>query len=148
MCRSPRSGNSIDLVEHQDRRLLVAVQFGEDRVDCLDLLVRMRVARVHDVQQQPGLAGLFERRLKRCNQMVRQIADETDRIAQQNLAKILDVPLPGARVERAEELILDVHIGVRQPVHQPALASVCITDQRHRVLFGPCAGELRAPCRA
>ena len=122
-------------------RLVAATEFPQHLVNGLDLRLGVRVARVHDVQQQPGLPGLFQRRLERGDQMVRQVADEADRVAEQDAAPLLDVPLAGARVERREELVLDVDAGPGQGVHERALAGVGVADQRDG-MFLAAAGHL------
>ena len=63
----------------------------------------------------------------------------------QHPAPVLEVPLPGARVERGEQLVLDVDAGPGQRVHQRALAGVGVADQRDGVLLAAAAGP-RAPC--
>ena len=107
-------GDAVDLVQHQYRRLLVAPQFRQHRVHRLDVLFGRGLLASTTCNQEPSLPGLFECRLERGDQMVRQLADETDRVGEQNLAQVRDVPLPGARVERGEEFVLDVD--VRLPV--------------------------------
>ena len=62
--------------------------------------------------------------------MVRQFADEADRIAEQDAAPVLDVPLAGARVQRRKQFVLDVDAGAGQGVHQRALAGVGVADER------------------
>ena len=71
--------------------------------------------------------------------MMRQIADEADRIAEQNAAPILEVPLPRARVQRREQLVLDVDAGAGQGVHQRAFAGVGVADQRDRMFLAAAA---------
>src|SRR5690349_12319943 len=67
--------------------------------------------------------------------MVRQIADEADGVRQQDSAPVRQAPLPGARVERREELVLDIDRRAGELVHQRALAGVGVTDERDRVLL-------------
>ena len=69
--------------------------------------------------------------------MVRQIADETDCIAEQHPSPLFQMPLPGARVESGEEFILDIDAGSGQSVHQRTLAGVGVADQRYGMLCAP-----------
>ena len=66
----------------------------------------MRVARVDHVQQQRGLAGLGQRRAKRRDELVRQVAHEPDRVDEQRLLAALERQPANRRVERREQLIL------------------------------------------
>ena len=100
---------------------------------------------VDDVEQQVGLAGLFERGLERGDQRVRQVADEADRVGEQDLAAAPEPPLAGAGVERGEELVLDQDAGVGQGVHQGALAGVGVADERDGRARRP-GRRPRAPC--
>ena len=86
-------------------------------------------------------AGLLEGGLERRHQRVRQVADEPDRIGEQDLPAPLEPPPPGAGVERGEELVLDQHPGVGQGIHERALAGVGVADQRDGRGVGP-AGDL------
>ena len=57
-CSGERSATRVDLVQHQDRRLLVALQFLQHRVHGADVVLGLRAARVDDVQQQLRVPGL------------------------------------------------------------------------------------------
>ena len=80
----------------------------------------------------------FERCLEAGDQMVRQIADETDRVAQQHRPPAGQLPAPRARVERGEQLVFGQHVGAGERVEQRALAGVRVADQRHRHAVVPC----------
>ncbi len=69
----------VNLVEHQQRVLRLNTQFFEHAVDHADLVERRRIAGIGHVQQQVGLARLFERGLEAGDQMVRQVANEAQR---------------------------------------------------------------------
>ena len=71
----------VDLVEHEDCVFGLDPEFFEHIVDCGDLVAGRRVARVGHVQQQIRLPGFFQRGLEAGDQMMRKIADETDRVA-------------------------------------------------------------------
>ena len=85
-----------------------------------------------------GLPGFFERGLETLDQVVRQIADEPDRVAQQHRPPAGQLPAARAGVERGEQRVLHEHVGAGQHVHQRALAGVRVADQRdgHQVAPG------------
>ena len=93
------------------------------------------------MEQQVGLAGLFEGGLERGDQAVRQVPDEADRVGQQRRAAAPEPPLAGPGVERGEQLVLDQHPGVGQGVHEGALAGVGVADERDGRERAP-AGDL------
>ena len=106
-----------------------------------NLIVHGRIGAVGHVQQQMGLAGFLQRRLETLDQMVRQVADEPHRVAQQHRPPAGQLPAARAGVERGEQGILHEHVGARQGVHQRALAGVRIADQGNRQQIAP-AGHL------
>src|SRR5262249_35053093 len=96
---------------------------------------------VDDVQEQVGLAGLLERRLERGDERMREVPDEADRVREEDVAAAPELPAPGPRVERGEELVLDEDARVGQGVHQGALAGVRVADERDGRDI-PTAGDL------
>ena len=90
------------------------------------------------MQKQVRLPGLFQRRPEAGDQMVRQIADEPDRIAQQHGPPARQLPAAGPRVERGEQQVLGENVGAGQRIEQRALAGVGVADQRN--------GHLRPLC--
>ncbi len=69
--------------------------------------------------------------------MVRQVADEAHRVAQQHGPPARQLPAAGPRVERGEEQVLGEDVGAGQGVQERALAGVGVADQRN--------GHLRPP---
>jgi hypothetical protein len=90
----------------------------------------LRVGRVDDVQEQVGARRLLQRRHERLDQAGRELADEPDRVGQHDLPTVGQLELPGGRVERREELVLDQHLRLGEPVEQRRLAGVGVADQR------------------
>ena len=70
---------------------------------------------------------------------MRQLADEADRIAEEHPAPVFQMPLPCARVERGEKLVLHIHPGASEGVHQGAFTGVGVADQGNRVFLAPAA---------
>ena len=87
-----------DLFEHAGHRGHVPLAFGIRRVD--------------HVQHQIGVGGFFERGAKRRDQRVRQPIDESDRVAQQQLAAIGQVDAPHQRIERHEQRVRRFGVGL------------------------------------
>ena len=83
----------------------------EHRVDGGDLLVAILGAGVDHVQQQVGVGGFGERRAKRRDQVVRQVADEPDGIRQHDRLRAGHVDPAQRRVERREQLVGGVDAG-------------------------------------
>ena len=62
------------------------------------------------MQQQVGVARLLERGAERRDEMVRQLADEADRVGEQHVRVLAEVDLARERVERGEQPVLDEHV--------------------------------------
>ena len=101
----------VHLVEHDERIGAVDADRLQHLFDGGDLAERILVAGVHDMQQQIGVPRLFERRLERGHEVVGQVADESDGVAQQDVSPMGDLPLAGPGVERGEQLVGDVDVG-------------------------------------
>src|SRR5262245_19888276 len=97
--------NRVNLVQHQDRVLLVDAELFEDVVNLGDLVEGGRIAGVSNVQQKIRLAGFFQRGLKARNQTVRQVADETDGVAEQHGTPAGQLPTARTGIERGEEFV-------------------------------------------
>ena len=96
--------------------------------------------------QQIGAAGLLERRAEGVHQLMRQLADETDRVAHEVLPSCragsttvsVAVRRGGApdrsrgRVERVEQPVAHPHLGAGERVQERRLAGVRVADERHR----------------
>ncbi len=74
---------------------------------------RGRVSGVDDVQEQVGVLRLLERRAERGEEILRQVADEADRVGDDDLALAREAEAPRAGVERREELVLGEHVAAR-----------------------------------
>jgi len=59
---------------------------------------------------------------------MRQLAQQTNRVAEQNILIVRQPVLPRRWVERGEEFVLGENAGIGQRVHQRALAGVGIAD--------------------
>ena len=128
-------GHGVDLVEHEQRRLLVDLQFRQHRADGGDLCVDQGTRCIGDVEQEVRLACFFQRGLEAGNQTVRQVADESHRVAEEHRPPSWQLPAAGAGVEGGEELVLGEHVGAREPVEERALPRIGVADERYREVF-------------
>ena len=86
-----------------------------------------------------GFASFLQRRAKRGDQLVRQVADETDGIGQRGLQAGRQVQPPHRRIECREQLVGGVGAGACQSVEQRRLAGVGVADERDGRHLGPLA---------
>ncbi len=96
--------------------------------------------RVDEVHEQIRVRDLVERRAERFDELVRQAAHEADRVGEQHRLAARKVQAAGRRVERREQLVLDEHARVREPVEQRRLARVRVADERDSEQLAPAAG--------
>jgi hypothetical protein len=100
----------MELTQTEEDRALVEPEVSEYLIDDLHLLLPARVSGVDDVQEEIGLDRLLERRAERGDEMVRQLADESDRVRQQRPQAISNVDLACEGVECREQSILDIDL--------------------------------------
>jgi len=127
--------DQIDLVADAQPRHSVGTDLGQHRLDLLAALLLVGVGRVDHLQQQVGLAALFEGGAKGFDQLVRQLTDETDGVGQDRRSQMGQLDAAQCGVERGEELVGGEGVGTGEGVEQGRLAAVGIADQRqHRNL--------------
>src|SRR5262249_5747507 len=100
----------------------------ENAFDGVALFLRLFVASVDHVQQHGRGIELFERRAKRVHQVGRQVANETDGVAHQDLALVRDPQATAGRIERREQLILGEDIAAGEGIQEGRLAGVRVAD--------------------
>ena len=107
---------------------------------------------IDDVQEEVGLRRLRERRAKRRDEIVREVADESDGVRQHDRFGAGHVEPAQRRVERREQLVGSVGARAGETIEKRRLAGVCIADERdgaHRgaapraALGGALPGDLR-----
>ncbi len=125
----------VDLIQQQDLGFALHADIFKDVVHRAELLLGMRVADVKHVQEQVGMDGLLERRLETGDQVVRQVADETDRVAEHHLGAALQSPRSGFGVERGEEFVVGISAGGGDGVEERALACVRVADDADREML-------------
>ncbi len=95
--------HQIGLVEHRDHRLVARAQLFQHFLHGLHLHVAMRMAGIHDVNQEVRLNGLFQRGAEGGDKMGGQIANEAYRIGQQHGPAVGQNHAARGRVERGEQ---------------------------------------------
>ena len=101
-------------------------------------------AGVGDHEHDVGERGLLERAGERVDELVRQLADEADRVGEHVVAVVVAVA-PRGRVERLEQAVAHRDLGVGERVEERRLAGVGVAgerDERHAGAEAP--GALRA----
>lgn len=97
----------------------------------LDLQHAIRFGRIDHVQQQVGIARLFERRPKCLDQLVGQMTNETYCVGQDNRPQVVDIQTAQGRVKGGEQLVGRVNVRFRHVVEQRGFAGVGIAHQGH-----------------
>ena len=109
---------SVGLLQPHDTEV-AAAQFLQHRPHGLDMVLGVLVAGVHDVEQQPGLAGLLEGGLERRDELRRQFLDETHRVRQGHRAPhFAQVQLARRGVQGGKQLIGGIDFTAGQAVEQ------------------------------
>ena len=85
--------------------------------------------RVHDVQDEVREPGLLERRAECLDQLMRELANEPNRVGQQIIPP-RRVQHAGGRVEGVEEAVADPHLGAGKRSQQRRLPGVRIARER------------------
>ena len=102
----------VALVEHRQNRHIFRAQLLEQLGGDAQLFVKLRRRDVADVEDQIRVHRLLQRRMEGLYQLVRQAADQSNRVDQHHLAAIRQAQRPGGRVERSKEHILCQNTGI------------------------------------
>src|SRR5919107_3943938 len=123
----------VDLVEGEELRTLARADVGKRALDGADHLLYLLVRRcaVDDVNDQVRAQRLLERRPKRLDELVGQLADEADRVGQQ-VGAPSDLECARRRVERVKEPVADAGARAGQSVEEGRLARVRVPRESHR----------------
>ena len=80
-------------------------------------------------EEQVGFTGHVEGGAERGDQAVRQVADEADRIGQQQLALVGHMHQTGFGIERGKEAVVNVGIRVGAGVEEGGFPGIGVADQ-------------------
>ncbi len=112
--RSTRRSLGVDevgLVEHDDLGHVAGAHLADDVAHGGDLAGGVGVRGVDDVHDQVGVADLLERRPERLDQLVRQVAHESDGVGERVHPAVGVVLRRTVGVEGREQRVLDEHAG-------------------------------------
>ena len=118
------------VIDLEDRQVL-GTNLAQHQHHLLDLQHAIRFGRIDHVQQQVGIARLFERRPKCLDQLVGQVTNETHRVGQDNRPQVANVQTAQGRVEGGEQLVGRVHVRFRHVVEERGFTGVGIAHQGH-----------------
>ena len=85
---------------------------------------------VVDDDQHIRQHSFFQRRAERADQCVGQLADEPNRVHQQERCVLRRLDAAADRVQRRKQLVLHIHIAARHLVQQCRFARIGVADQR------------------
>ena len=122
-------GQFVDLVVDEDLRHVLGADFFEYALHFFDAQGMFGIGGIDDVQQQVRIARFRQRRLERGDEVVRQIANETDRVGEQHRAAGEAVETAQRRVEGREQLVGHVDARAGDLVEQRRLARIRVADQ-------------------
>ena len=108
--------NEVGFVEDDDLAGLAGSDIGHDIAHGLQLAPGVGVSRVDDVQNDVGAGNLFQGGTERLDQLMREIAHETDRIGQREHPAVCGLGAARRRVQRGEQRVFDQHTGLSEPV--------------------------------
>src|SRR6266487_2111759 len=125
-----RIGEQVSLVEDVNH----ALRDDAHRLflDDVELVFPSRVTRVDHMEQQIGILRFLERCPERRHQMVRKLANESDRVGDPIAVAFAHVDLARQRVDRGEQAVLDEHILTRERLQKTRLARVRVAHERRR----------------
>lgn len=120
---------TVDLVEDQDRWHITGADGVEHFFDGVDVFFHLRLGGVDDMQKQVGFNDLGQGGVETGDELMRQVADKADGIAEDDVVLAVDIEFLGPRVERGKEPVFGQDIGIGEGVHQAALAGIGIADK-------------------
>jgi hypothetical protein len=116
----------------------------KDRVDRNALTTPVGIAHVEDVNQEVGIAQLFQSRAEGVDEVFGEIGDEADGVGDADVALRRNVGAANRRIEGCERLVGDERIAAREPVEQRRFSGVRITDERNERLAAVAGAANRA----
>ena len=100
----------IDLVEDMEDGDISNLQIGEHLLHHLGALLPPDVRNVDDMQEEVRFSHFLERRSEGRHEMVRQLADEANRVGEQYAIVLAEIDLTRERVERREQAVFNENI--------------------------------------
>ena len=96
----------------------------------MHLHIHVWIRAVYHMQDDVAVFCFLQRTFKRLDQMMRQLADKTDRIGQHDLLPAFQLQIAGGWIQRCKQLILCQNACIRQPVQKRGFSGIGISDDR------------------
>ena len=123
----------VGLVEHHELGdVQGAGDTGQDGVDGGDLAQGVGVGGVHDVEEQVGAGDLLQGGAEGLNELVGQVAYESDGVGQGVDAPVGGLGTPDRGIQGGEQGVLDHGLRPGEAVHEGGLAGVGVAGNGHR----------------
>ena len=119
----------VDFVEDFDARLGERIKLAENLFDLNLLLFAVGGGGVADVEKYLGLGNFFKRGAKAGDERVRQVANEADRIREENAATAGQLDGTQLGIERGEHARRGKHLRTSNGVEERAFAGVGVSDK-------------------
>ena len=91
------------------------------------------------MEQEACIPQFLKRRVKRRYEILWEVANETDRIGDDDFAFAGEAESPRNRVKRREHLVFDMHIALRKTFEKRALARIRVSHDREHGYATPVA---------
>ena len=121
-------GRGVVFVEDGDDRLVGGAEFAEHAEGGGVVFFEVGVGDVDHVYQEIGYDDFLERGLERIDETVREAADETDGVGDEEFLISAQEELARGGVERGEEFVFGEDVGAGEFVEQRGFASVGVAD--------------------
>src|SRR5437762_989493 len=108
----------IDFVESNQRLFAESVEFFDDTVDRCHLLIHSRMAQIYHVNEQIGFAHFLERGFEGFDQRVRQFAQKSHRVSEQNTLFVRQSETARGRIKGGKKFIDCENVSSGQQVQQ------------------------------
>ena len=122
-------GSEVGLVEHHQLGDVARPYLAQDEAHGLHLALGLRRRTVDQVHEQVGLVDHLEGAAEGLDQLVGQLAHETDRVGHEHGLAAGQGEAPGTGIERGEQPLVGHDARPRQQVEQRRLAGVGVADQ-------------------
>jgi hypothetical protein len=122
----------VDFVENHQSGLSGSADFFQHTIHCQDLVRCVGMTDVNHVQEEFSLDNLFERCLEGFHQAMRQFADETHGVGQENILIGGQMKPAGGWIESGEQFVFRQGCCTRQRIEQGGFASVGIANDRRK----------------
>lgn len=126
--REHRGIGGVDFVEDGEDGFIGGAEFLEDAEGGGVVFFEVGIGDVDDVDQEVGHDGFLERGFERLHEAVREAADETDGVGDEELVITGEVKLAGGGVEGGEEFVFGEDVGAGERVEEGGFAGVGVAD--------------------